>query len=428
MFANVVLGKSTEQYEVIIKKAKAAKGYTYDMEMTGDDWEQVVAEFKALDGSLPSDPYQQLEMAIGAVFNSWFTPRAVRYREYNNLVGLLGTAVNVQTMVFGNKSASSGTGVAFTRNPSTGEAVFYGEYLECAEGEDVVSGVRTPHSLAFLQQRMPAVYDELDKYQKQLETHFRDMQDLEFSVEDGTLYMLQTRNGKRTAKASVQIAVDMVNEGMITEQEALLRIDPERMNYFLHPTVDAKAPKTVLGKGLPASPGAATGAVVFCPDDAEAQFKKNPKAVLILVRTETTADDVHGMHAAAGILTQNGGMTSHAAVVARGMGKCCVTGAHDLNVDVAAKQFSTKDGTVVKAGDIITLDGASGLVLLGDVPRVPPGSDASFQTIMGWARKYSTLEVAANADSPEDARVALSHGATGIGLCRSEHMFFQENR
>ncbi|CAM9925877.1 unnamed protein product, partial [Phaeothamnion confervicola] len=350
---------------------------------------------------------------------------AIRYRAYNDIPADWGTAVNVQAMVFGNMNDQCGTGVAFSRNPSTGENKFFGEFLPNAAGEDVVAGIRTPQPLSEMAERWPDVYRELDGYQQRLETYYRDMQDLEFTIENGRLYMLQTRNGKRTPAAAVRIVSDMVNEGMLTQREALLRIPADQMDFFLHSSIDPKAPKTLIGKGLPASPGAATGKIVFTPDDAEAMANKGEQ--VILVRKDTSPEDIHGMKSAAGILTVLGGMTSHAAVVARGMGKCCVSGCGDVTVDVE-EGVLTAGGQTFTRGDIITVDGTAGKVYAGEVGRIQAGENADFQTILGWADFERTLKVFANADTPENARDARRLGAEGIGLCRTEHMFFEAER
>lgn len=425
MFADVVLGEDRDKFESTLGNYKKAKGYGHDIEMTAEDWLEIIKKYQSI-VDIPEDPYVQLEMAIKAVFSSWYTARAIRYRKYNDIPETLGTGVNVQSMVFGNTGEQSGTGVAFTRNPATGENVFFGEYLPNAEGEDVVAGIRTPYQLDYLQERMPSVYELLDDIQNRLEEHYQDMQDLEFTVEDRKLFILQTRTGKRTAKASVKIAVDMVSEGLIDEREALLRVDAQQMDFFLHPMLDPNAEKTVLAKGLPASPGAATGTVVFGSDEAELLAEKGEK--VILVRRETTPEDIHGMKAAQGILTEQGGMTSHAAVVARGMGTCCVAGCSEISIDYQKECFTTKDGTVVYKKDLITLDGTSGEVILGEVPKTESAYDEDFQTILTWADRHRRLKVRANAETQQDASKARELGAEGIGLCRTEHMFFDENR
>jgi pyruvate,orthophosphate dikinase len=368
----------------------------------------------------------QLLAAVDAVFKSWHSPRANVYREMNNIPDSLGTAVCVQSMVFGNFGDDSGSGVAFTRNPSTGENVFFGEVLFNAAGEDVVAGIRTPEPVEALKERMPAVYDELYQTQALLEKHYRDMQDIEFTVQEGRFYILQTRSGKRTGRASVRIAVDMVREGMINEQEALLRVSPEHVQAFLHPMVDPDAPRDVVATGLPASPGGATGVAVFSADEAVEEAKTGKK--VILVRRETTPEDIHGMKVAQGILTELGGMTSHAAVVARGMGVCAITGCGSLSVDVRKGVATTEDGQTIARGDTLTLDGATGEVMLGDIPKVEASTSDDFQTLLSWADKHRRLKVRANAETPEDAAKARELGAEGIGLCRTEHMFFGSDR
>ncbi|HQI02462.1 MAG TPA: pyruvate, phosphate dikinase, partial [Deltaproteobacteria bacterium] len=384
---------------------------------------------------IPSDPMEQLWGGIEAVFRSWNTPRAITYRKLNNIPDHWGTAVNVQAMVFGNMGDHSATGVAFTRDPSTGEHVFYGEYLRNAQGEDVVAGIRTPQPINIkgkrskddvsMEEVMPEQYAQLEEIYRTLEKHYRDMQDIEFTVQEGNLWMLQTRTGKRTAAAAVKIAVDMVNEGLITKKEAVLRVSPDQIDQLLHPQIDPKAKKEIIGKGLPASPGAAVGRVVFSAEDAEAEAKKGNK--VILVRVETSPEDIHGMNVAQGILTARGGMTSHAAVVARGMGKCCVSGVPDLVVDYAKQRF-TLGGRTVKRGDFISLDGTRGEVILGECKTIPPSLSGAFGTIMEWADEFRRLGVRTNADTPRDARLAREFGAEGIGLCRTEHMFFEADR
>ncbi|MBN7798648.1 pyruvate, phosphate dikinase [Parahaliea mediterranea] len=425
MFANVVLEADGEQFEHEIEQYKAAHGKPLDTDMTAEDWQAIIATFKTL-VNFPEDPFTQLKMAVEAVFLSWHTPRAYVYREMNNIPETLGTAVNVQAMVYGNFGDDSGSGVAFTRNPSTGENDFFGEFLFNAAGEDVVAGTRTPQPLAALQQKLPEVYDELYKTQALLEKHYRDMQDLEFTVQEGRFYMLQTRSGKRTGRASVKIAVDMVREGMITESEALMRVSPEHVEAFLHPMVDPQAKTDIVATGLPASPGGATGKVVFSADEA-VQVAAGGDQV-ILVRRETTPEDIHGMKVAEGILTELGGMTSHAAVVARGMGVCAITGCGALKINYAEGTATTTDGVVIKRGDVITLDGTAGDVMLGDIPKTEASSSDDFQTLLSWADKHRRLKVRANAETPEDAAKARELGAEGIGLCRTEHMFFEAER
>ncbi len=425
MYADVVLGTEDECFEEVIAARKAETGKTLDTELDADDWKAVVARFKEL-VEFPQDPHTQLKAAVEAVFLSWHTPRAIVYREMNNIDEDLGTAVCVQAMVFGNFGETSGSGVAFTRNPSTGEDAFFGEYLINAAGEDVVAGIRTPKPITALHEAMPEVYDQLFETQALLERHYRDMQDLEFTVQEGRLYMLQTRSGKRTGRASVKIAVDMVNEGLITEKEALLRVSPEHVEAFLHPMVDPAAKQDIIAKGLPASPGGATGQVVFSADEA-VQVARDGTPV-VLVRRETTPEDIHGMKVAEGILTELGGMTSHAAVVARGMGVCAITGCETLSLDYQAGSVTTDDGVVIRRGDTITLDGSTGEVMLGDIPKTEASSSEDFQTLLAWADKHRKLKVRANAETPEDAAKARELGAEGIGLCRTEHMFFEADR
>lgn len=442
MYADVVLGVEHHDFEDVIDSYKRFNKITQDTAITADGWREIVSEYKelverALGRPFPDDPQEQLWGAIGAVFKSWMTPRAVTYRRIHDIPEAWGTAVTVQAMVFGNMGDSSATGVAFTRDPSTGENYFYGEYLINAQGEDVVAGIRTPQSLTkygreregsdlpSMEESMPKVFAELDKLRAQLEKHFRDIQDIEFTVQKGDLYLLQTRSGKRTAKAALKIAVDMVAEKLITEEEALLRIDPQSLDQLLHPTLDPKAQKTILTKGLPASPGAASGMVVFSSDDAEVKSHNGDK--VILCRQETSPEDIHGMHASQGILTSRGGMTSHAAVVARGMGKACVAGAGELHIDYHAKVIRVRD-IAIKEGEIITIDGSTGEVIKGEVPMIQPELSSDFATIMKWADARRRMAVRTNAETPLDARMALQFGAEGIGLCRTEHMFFDPAR
>ena len=425
MFADVVMGVDGEKFEHEIDAYKAARNKTLDVEMTAEDWQHIIGIYKTL-VDFPEDPFVQLRMAVEAVFLSWHTPRAIVYREMNNIPDSLGTAVNVQAMVFGNFGEDSGSGVAFTRNPSTGEHHFFGEFLFNAAGEDVVAGIRTPLPVAALKERQPEVYDELYKTQALLEKHYRDMQDLEFTVQEGRFYMLQTRSGKRTGRASVKIAVDMVREGLITESEALMRVSPEHVEAFLHPMVDPQAKTDIVARGLPASPGGATGQVVFSAEEAEEEAARGN--TVILVRRETTPEDIHGMKVAAGVLTELGGMTSHAAVVARGMGVCAITGCGDISIDYAEGTATTTGGEVIKRGDVITLDGTSGEVMLGDIPKTEASSSEDFQILLSWADKHRRLRVRANAETPEDAAKARELGAEGIGLCRTEHMFFDSDR
>ena len=425
MFADVVMGIDGAKFEHELGKYKTTHGKALDVDMTAEDWQEIVTIYKTL-VDFPEDPFKQLRLAVEAVFMSWHTPRAIVYREMNNIADSLGTAVNVQAMVFGNFGDDSGSGVAFTRNPSTGEAKFFGEYLFNAAGEDVVAGTRTPLPVSALQEAMPEIYDQLYKTQDMLEKHYRDMQDIEFTIQEGKFYMLQTRSGKRTGRASVKIAVDMVGEGLITESEALMRVSTDHVEAFLHPMVDPAAKTDIVAKGLPASPGGATGQVVFSAEEAELQKAEGHD--VILVRRETTPEDIHGMRVAAGILTELGGMTSHAAVVARGMGVCAITGCDGLSIDYAAGTATTSEGVVISRGDVITLDGTSGEVMLGDIPKTEASSSDDFQVLLSWADKHRRLKVRANAETPEDAAKARELGAEGIGLCRTEHMFFDVER
>jgi pyruvate,orthophosphate dikinase len=425
MFAGVVMDVEGDRFEEELNKYKVAHNKALDVDLDADDWQEIIRIYKAL-ADFPEDPFQQLRLAVEAVFMSWHTPRAIVYREMNNIPESLGTAVNVQAMVFGNFGDDSGSGVAFTRNPSTGERQFFGEYLFNAAGEDVVAGIRTPLPVSALQERTPTIYDELHKTQALLEEHYRDMQDIEFTVQEGRFYMLQTRSGKRTGRASVKIAVDMVREGLITESEALMRVSTDHVEAFLHPMVDPQAKTDIVASGLPASPGGATGQVVFSAEEAEEQVAAGNS--VILVRRETTPEDIHGMKVAAGILTELGGMTSHAAVVARGMGVCAITGCDSLSIDYGAGTATTVDGVVISRGDTITLDGNSGEVMLGDIPKTEASSSDDFNVLLSWADKHRKLKVRANAETPEDAAKARELGAEGIGLCRTEHMFFEAER
>jgi pyruvate, orthophosphate dikinase len=425
MFADVVLGVDGKLFEHEIEKFKAANNKVEDVELSAEDWQQVIAVYKTL-ADFPQDPFVQLKLAVEAVFLSWYTPRANVYREMNNIPSTLGTAVNVQAMVFGNFGDDSGSGVAFTRNPSTGEHMFFGEYLFNAAGEDVVAGIRTPLQIEALNEQMPEVYKELHETQALLEKHYRDMQDMEFTVQEGKFYMLQTRSGKRTGRASIKIAVDMVKEGLITESEALMRVSPDHVEAFLHPMVDPNAKTDIVATGLPASPGGATGAVVFSAEEAVEVNADGTE--VILVRRETTPEDIHGMKVAAGILTELGGMTSHAAVVARGMGVCAITGAGTLTINYEQGTVTTDSGVVIKRGDVITLDGTAGEVMLGDIPKTEASTSDDFQVLLSWADKHRKLKVRANAETPEDAAKARELGAEGIGLCRTEHMFFGAER
>ena len=442
MYSNVVLEVDHHNFEDLLDNYKLTKGVLSDTDLKAEDWKTIVGNYKDIvkkntKKDFPQDSHEQLWGAISAVFQSWQNQRAKTYRRLNNIPEEWGTAVNIQSMVFGNMGNDCATGVAFTRNPSTGENSFYGEYLINAQGEDVVAGIRTPRNITkkerlesssedlSLEETMPEAFAELTKIYKKLETHYRDMQDIEFTIENKKLWMLQTRAGKRTAKASIKIAVDMVSEKLITKDEALLRIDPKILDTLLHPTLDPKAKKNIIAKGLPASPGAATGKVTFNADDAE-QMKANNQNT-ILVRVETSPEDIHGMHAAVGILTCRGGMTSHAAVVARGMGRPCVSGAGVIKIDYAAKLFKV-DSIEVKEGDIITIDGSTGEVMLGEVKTINPDISGDFSEMMKWADEVRTLKIRANAETPLDSRTARGFGAEGIGLCRTEHMFFDEER
>lgn len=425
MFADVVLGVESHLFEDALDRYKQEHNKQQDVELDAADWQAVIEIYKTIT-DFPEDPYEQLRLAVEAVFLSWYTPRAAVYREMNNIPETLGTAVNVQAMVFGNFGDTSGSGVAFTRNPSTGEHEFFGEFLFNAAGEDVVAGIRTPEPIRSLAERLPEVYTQLNNTQALLEKHYRDMQDIEFTVQEGRFYMLQTRSGKRTGRASIKIAVDMVNEGLINEKEALMRVSPEHVEAFLHPMVDPNAEKEVIATGLPASPGGATGRVVFSADEA-VKVAENGDAV-ILVRRETTPEDIHGMKVAAGILTELGGMTSHAAVVARGMGVCAITGCASLTIDYERGQVTTNGGVTFARGDVITLDGAAGEVMLGDIPKIQASTSEDFQVLLSWADKHRRLSVRTNAETPEDAAKARELGAEGIGLCRTEHMFFEASR
>jgi pyruvate, orthophosphate dikinase len=442
MYSNVVLNIDPHNFEELLESFKDHRGYALDTDLSAQDWQELIGEFKDIvrreaDQPFPQDPSVQLWGAIGAVFESWMNARAITYRRLHNIPESWGTAVNVQAMVFGNMGETSATGVAFTRNPSTGEKALYGEFLVNAQGEDVVAGIRTPQNITeaarlaaqsnkpSLQTIMPDVFNELFEITRRLENHYRDMQDLEFTVERGKLWMLQARSGKRTAKAALRIAVEMADAGLISQSEAIARIEPASLEQLLHPTIDPKAQRQVLASGLPASPGAASGEIVFSSNEAEAL--KNAGHKVILVRIETSPEDIHGMHASEGILTTRGGMTSHAAVVARGMGKPCVSGAGSIRVDYANGTL-TAGAKTLKAGDIITLDGAAGQVLLGRVQMLEPELSGEFATLMGWADSVRRMGVRANADTPHDARVARQFGAEGIGLCRTEHMFFEGDR
>ncbi len=432
MFSDVVMELSKKRFEEIIDQKKAEKGVKLDVELDVDDMKDLVNRFKAFykeekGEDFPTDPKVQLMEAVKAVFRSWDNPRANVYRRMNEIPYDWGTAVNVQAMVFGNSGSKSGTGVAFTRNPATGEKALFGEYLINAQGEDVVAGVRTPSPISQLKEDMPEVYDQFAAIADRLEKHYKDMQDMEFTIENGKLYMLQTRNGKRTAAAALKIAVDLVDEGMIDEEEAVLRVEPKQLDALLHPQFDAEAVKKakVIGKGLAASPGAACGKVVFSAEDAKEWHERGEKVVL--VRLETSPEDIEGMVVAEGILTVRGGMTSHAAGVARGMGTCCVSGCGDIVVDYEKKQF-TLAGLTIKEGDYISIDGSTGNIYAEAIPTVAASISGDFGRFMSWADKYRKLEVWTNADTPRDAKQGRSFGAQGIGLCRTEHMFFEETR
>ena len=433
MFADVVMEVEHRLFEEALEKKKQTRGVKLDTELSIEDLKSLVEEYKQIvqkskGKQFPNDVKEQLRMSINAVFNSWNSTRAIKYREINEIKSLAGTAVNVQAMVFGNMGQDSGTGVAFTRNPSTGENKFYGEYLINAQGEDVVAGIRTPEPVSRLGEEMPLIYKELVQIRDKLEKHYRDMQDIEFTVQKGKLYMLQTRNGKRTGLAAVRTAVEMVKEGLITQDESLLRVDPNQLNQLLHKRIDplAKTKTQAIAMGLPASPGAAVGKIVFNAEDAALKVSKDNEKV-ILVRLETSPEDIGGMHVSEGILTARGGMTSHAAVVARGMGKCCVAGCSDLIIDEEKKTLKIKNN-LFKEGDFLTLDGTTGEVYSGQLPVIDPELAGEFATLMQWAIKTKKLGVRANADTPEDAKIARNFGAEGIGLCRTEHMFFEGDR
>jgi pyruvate,orthophosphate dikinase len=442
MYSNVVLGIEHHHFEEILESYKEERGLSLDTELDADDWKTIVARYKETaqtehDAPFPQDPQAQLWGAISAVFGSWMNQRAITYRRLHKIPEDWGTAVNVQAMVFGNMGEDSATGVAFTRNPSTGARELYGEFLANAQGEDVVAGIRTPQDLTeearkksgsdkpSLEAMMPKLFKQFERTAETLERHYRDMQDLEFTIERGKLYMLQTRSGKRTAKAALRIAVELAQDKHISKEEAVARIDPTALDQLLHPTLDPRAPRTAIATGLPASPGAATGEITFSADEAETLKAQGKKVVL--VRVETSPEDIHGMHAAEGILTTRGGMTSHAAVVARGMGKPCVSGAGGIRVDYAKRQMHA-GGHTLKAGDVITIDGTTGQVLLGRVPMLQPELSGEFSTLMQWADECRRLGVRANADTPADAKAARNFGAEGIGLCRTEHMFFDADR
>ncbi|TCP65120.1 pyruvate, phosphate dikinase [Baia soyae] len=430
MFGDVVMGVEHYHFEKIIQAKKTQLGVKSDPELTAEDWQDVITKFKAVifqqtQTVFSESPMEQLLQAVTAVFDSWHNHRAKIYRNIHKIPDHLGTAVNVQLMVFGNMGDDCGTGVAFTRNPSTGENTLYGEFLLNAQGEDVVAGVRTPEPIAQLAEKMPDIFGQFQQISKRLELHYLDMQDIEFTVERGTLYILQTRNGKRTAEAAVKIAVDMVGESLISKEEAILRIDPDQLDQLLHPRLDPDAQLEVVTKGLPASPGAASGEIIFHADDAEKLASKG-KAV-ILVRPETTPEDIHGILAAKGILTSRGGMTSHAAVVARGMGKACICGCEQLKIDLRSKEVKV-GGHVFHEGDLITIDGSTGRVIQGKVPLIDPVLSPEFTELLSWADEIRKMKVRTNADNPEDSRKAREFGAEGIGLCRTEHMFMELSR
>jgi pyruvate,orthophosphate dikinase len=432
MFSDVVMGIQKYKFERILDNVKESKGYKYDTELTVDDLKEIVKEFKniykkELRQEFPDNPKEQLILAVKAVFDSWNNPRADVYRKLNDIPHNLGTAVNIQSMVFGNMGKTSGTGVAFTRNPSTGENILFGEYLVDAQGEDVVAGIRTPEPIASLKNIMPDIYNKFENITEILENHYKDMQDIEFTIENENLYILQTRNGKRTAKAAINIAVDMVNEKLINKEEAIMRVDPKQLDQLLHPNFEEKALKTatLISKGLPASPGAASGKVYFNANDVVTANENGEKA--ILVRLETSPEDIEGMVSSEGILTARGGMTSHAAVVARGMGKCCVAGCSDIKVHEDKKELRVKD-IVIKEGEYISLDGSTGSVYIGNIPKHEVELVGKFEEFMDWVDEIRVLKVRTNADTPKDAKTAVKFGAEGIGLCRTEHMFFEEDR
>ncbi|MBR2136697.1 MAG: pyruvate, phosphate dikinase [Alphaproteobacteria bacterium] len=437
MFSDVVLGADLDEYEGALEAMKKSKGYTSDTDMTAEDLKELVKQYKEIGQRLgkvvPQDPWEQLWLGIGAVFGSWMVERAIIYRKLNNIPGDWGTAVNVQTMVFGNAGDDSATGVCFSRDPATGENVYYGEFLVNAQGEDVVAGIRTPQPMASkgqgnsLEELWPHLYKQLVDVRNALESHYKDMQDMEFTIEHGKLWMLQCRNGKRTAAAAVRMAVEMYDEGLITKEEAIMRVGADQLDQLLHPMLDPKAEKKVIATGLPASPGAAVGRAVFCAEDAEAWAAKGEK--VILIRNETSPEDIGGMHASQGVITASGGMTSHAAVVARGMGTPCVSGSTDITIDYASKTMSTKAGVVIKEGDWVSLDGAKGQIIEGAVPTVKADTNSgNFGRFMGWVDEIRTMHVRANAETPADAKQAVDFGAEGIGLARTEHMFFDAKR
>ena len=437
MFSDVVLGADLDLYEEALENMKKAKGYKSDTDLTAEDLKELVKEYKEIGVKLgkvvPQDPWDQLWAGIGAVFGSWMSARAITYRKLNNIPGDWGTAVNVQTMVFGNAGDDCATGVCFSRDPATGENRYYGEYLVNAQGEDVVAGIRTPQPMGSigdgtsLEEKWPHLYKELVDAKNNLEHHYKDMQDMEFTIEHGKLWMLQCRNGKRTATAAVRMAVEMVDEGLLTPEEAIMRVGADQLDQLLHPMLDPKAEKKVIATGLPASPGAAVGRAVFNAEDAESWAAKGEK--VILIRNETSPEDIGGMHASQGVITARGGMTSHAAVVARGMGTPCVSGSTDITIDYKSKTMTTKSGVVIKEGDWVSLDGAKGQIIEGQIPTVKADTNTgNFGRLMTWVDKIRTMKVRANAETPKDAQQALDFGAEGIGLARTEHMFFDAGR
>ena len=432
MFSDVVMGVPKYKFENLLFDIKKSKGYKSDSELTTEDLKELINKYKEIykketNEDFPQDPSTQLILAIQAVFKSWNNSRAILYRELNNIDHKTGTAVNIQSMVFGNMGETSGTGVAFTRNPATGENALFGEYLINAQGEDVVAGIRTPEDIETLNTKMPSVYKQFKETTNILENHYRDMQDIEFTIENEKLYILQTRNGKRTAQAALKVAMDLVNEGIITKEEAILMVEPNQLNQVLHPIFDTNAlnSATVLGEGLPASPGACSGKIYFTSQEAIEASKNGEKA--ILVRPETSPEDIEGMLLSNGTLTSRGGMTSHASVVARGMGKCCVAGCSDLYIDEHNKRAFI-NGSELKEGDVISLDGATGKIYLGEVKTTDSSNNESFITFMSWVDEIRDMDVRANADNKKDALTAMKFGADGIGLCRTEHMFFEEDR
>ena len=437
MFSDVVLGADLDLYEEALENMKKAHGYKSDTDLTADDLKELVVQYKEIGQKIgkvvPQDPWDQLWAGIGAVFGSWMSARAITYRKLNNIPGDWGTAVNVQTMVFGNAGDDSATGVCFSRDPATGENRYYGEYLVNAQGEDVVAGIRTPQPMGSigdgtsLEEKWPQLYKELVDARNNLEKHYKDMQDMEFTIEHGKLWMLQCRNGKRTAAAAVRMAVEMFEEGLLNKEEAIMRVGADQLDQLLHPMLDPKAKKNVIATGLPASPGAAVGRAVFNAEDAEAWAKKGEK--VILIRNETSPEDIGGMHASQGVITARGGMTSHAAVVARGMGTPCVSGSTDITIDYKSKTMSTKSGVVIKEGDWLSLDGAKGQIIEGQIPTVEADTNTgNFGKLMSWVDEIRTMKVRANAETPKDAKQALAFGAEGIGLARTEHMFFDPKR